>query len=876
MTELPKNYDVHASQAQYYDWWEAQGFFGADPEADGEPYCIVIPPPNVTGSLHMGHALDNTLQDILIRYKRMDGFNTVWIPGTDHAGIATQWVVERQLRAQGIERQEIGREAFLEKVWAWKEESGSTITRQLRALGVSCDWSRQRFTMDEGLSKAVRHVFVKLYNEGLIYRDTRLINWDPVGETVLSDLEVEHEENFLGEIWSFAYPLADGSGEIVVATTRPETMLGDTAVAVHPDDERYKHLIGKRIRHPLVDREFPIIADSILVDPAFGTGAVKVTPAHDPNDYDVGKRHDLPFITMLDKQARVNHEGGRFEGQDRYVARKAVKAAMAELGFDRGTQEHRMAVGRSQRSNAIVEPMVSTQWFVRMQPLADPAIAAVEQGKTNFVPKQWENTYFAWMREIRDWCISRQLWWGHQIPVWYCNQCEHLTVSEETATECGGCGSADIRQDEDVLDTWFSSALWPFSTLGWPDDTAELKKWYPTSVLVTGFDIIFFWVARMLFSGIHHMGEVPFKDVCIHGLVRDSNGDKMSKTKGNVVDPLTTIDAYGCDAFRFTLAQYATQGRDIMWDEGRVEVNSRFVNKIWQATRFALMGLEGYDPDAPVEMGAYDHWILARTGQATASIRSALDGYRFNDAATEIHAFIWGEVCDWYLEFSKKAIYGEGPAKAAAQQTLVTVFSAIVRLMHPIMPFLSEEIWHQLPAVVRTDSESVMLAAYPKVSDFPKDAQVIKEVAFLQECIVVIRRLRSDMEMSAKVPLKVLVTGEKAEWLPRHAGALAHLAGIESVEILEGERPSASATVVVKGAELVIPLEGVIDLDTERVRLDKEIAKVAKDVGALEKRLGNKGFVAKAPEKVVAGFREKLQAAKVKLTQLEEARGALT
>jgi len=876
MSDLPKNYDIHEAQARYYTWWEEQGFFKGDPDAPGEPYCIVIPPPNVTGSLHMGHALDNTLQDILIRYKRMDGFNTVWIPGTDHAGIATQWVVERMLREEGLSRHDLGREAFLERVWSWKEESGSTITRQLRALGVSCDWSRERFTMDEGLSRAVRYVFVKLYREGLIYRDTRLINWDPVGQTVLSDLEVEHEDNFQGEIWSFAYPLADGSGEIVVATTRPETMLGDTAVAVHPDDPRYKDLIGKTIRHPLVDREFPIIADAILVDPEFGTGAVKVTPAHDPNDYEVGKRHDLPFITMLDKKAAVNHEGGRFEGMDRYEARKAIKVAMAELGLDRGTKAHTMAVGRSQRSNAIVEPMVSTQWFVRMKPLAEPAIDAVESGRTKFVPQQWENTYFSWMRDIRDWCISRQLWWGHQIPVWYCDECGGLTVTEDTPTSCSACGSEAIRQDEDVLDTWFSSALWPFSTLGWPDDTPDLQKWYPTSVLVTGFDIIFFWVARMMFSGIHNMGEEPFADVCIHGLVRDSNGDKMSKTKGNVVDPLHTIEAYGCDAFRFTLAQYATQGRDILWDESRVEVNSRFVNKIWQATRFALMGLEGYDRRAEAELGPYDHWIRVRAGQAVARVRGALDEYRFNEAATELHAFFWGEVCDWYLEFSKNAIYGEGAQKAGAQQTLVEIFSATVRLMHPIMPFLSEEIWQRLPEDVRAESETVMCAAYPKVSDFPEDEQILREVAFLQECIVAIRRLRADMELSPKVPLRILAVGEKATWLPKHANALAHLAGIESVELLEGERPETSATAVVKGAELVIPLEGVVDLDAERARLDKEIAKVQKDVGDLERRLGNAGFVAKAPDHVVNGFREKLAAAQTKLTQLEQARGEIS
>jgi len=866
------------AESRYYSWWEESGFFVGDPEADGEPYCIVIPPPNVTGSLHMGHALDNTLQDILVRYKRMCGYNTVWIPGTDHAGIATQWVVERQLRAQGEERLDLGREEFLKRVWAWKEESGSTITRQLRALGVSCDWSRERFTMDDGLSHAVRHVFVKLHAEGLIYRDTRLINWDPVGQTVLSELEVDHEENFQGELWSFAYPLTDGSGEIVVATTRPETMLGDTAVAVHPEDPRYAALLGKTVTHPLLDREFPIIADAELVDPEFGTGAVKVTPAHDPNDFAVGKRHDLPFLTILDEQARVNELGGEFAGMDRFDARKAVKAAMAERGLDRGTVDHTMAVGRSERSGAIVEPMISTQWFVKMKPLAEPAIAAVEEGRTRFHPPQWENTYFSWMRSIRDWCISRQLWWGHQVPAWYCDDCDHVTVAMEDPTACGGCAGANITQDEDVLDTWFSSALWPLTALGWPEETPELKTWYPTSVLVTGFDIIFFWVARMMFSGLHHRGEVPFADVCIHGLIRDANGDKMSKTKGNVVDPLQTIDAYGCDAFRFTLAQVAVPGRDSLWNDDRVEVNSRFVNKIWQAFRFVHMNLDDFDPEAgaAAERGVYDHWILARTGEATRRIREAIDSYRFNDAATELQAFTWGEFCDWYLEFSKQAVYGDGPDKVAAQHTLVTVLSAIARLAHPIMPFLTEEIWQQLPPSVRTDSESVMKAAYPAEGDFPRDLAILGEVAQLQEIITGIRRLRADMGLSPRSPLALLVEGEIAAVAEGHAGALSHLAGVESVAVLSGEPPEGAAIVPVKGGRLIIPLEGVVDLDAERERLDKEIAKVDKDVGDLSKRLGNEKFVANAPEQVVKGFRDKLEFASAKLAQLREARQGLS
>jgi len=877
---LPRIYDFRAAEARYYPWWESAGFFTADPEAPGEPYCIVIPPPNVTGSLHMGHALDNTLQDCLIRYKRMAGFNTVWIPGTDHAGIATQWVVERALREEGIERAEMGREAFLERVWAWKEEYGNRITHQLRRLGVSCDWSRERFTMDEGLSRAVRAVFVKLYEEGLIYQGTRLINWDPVGHTVLSDLEVEHEEGFPGELWSFAYPLVEGEGEIVVATTRPETMLGDTAVAVHPDDPRYRDLIGREVWNPLVEREIPIIGDAILVDPEFGTGAVKVTPAHDPNDYDTGKRHDLAFITIFDESAAVNEHGGRFEGMDRLVARRAVKAAMAELGLDRGSADHQMSVGRSQRSGAIVEPMVSTQWFVKMKPLAAPAIAAVERGFTRFVPGHWRNTYYAWMREIRDWCISRQLWWGHRIPAWHCGACGEVTVALEDPDACGACGSASIAQDEDVLDTWFSSALWPFSTMGWPDaDAADLAKWYPTSVLVTGFDIIFFWVARMMFSGLHNMGCVPFHDVFIHGLVRDAEGMKMSKTKGNVVDPLDAIEAHGCDAFRYTMIQSATaEGRDFNWDEERVVINARFVNKIWQAFRYTHMNLSGYDPTAEAAPGTYDRWILARTGQAATRIARALDNYRFNDAAAELQAFTWGELCDWYLEFSKHAIYGEGEARAAAQRALVTVFSAVARLMHPLMPFLSEELWQRLPEHVRAEhGETVMKAPWPLEADFPADDEALAQVPVLQEAIVAIRRIKAEMRLSPSAPLTVIAVGEGplAQTLASHAPALQHLSRA-SVGAPADAPPPKSATAVVRGQTMCIPLHGLVDIEAEVKRLDGEIKKAERDLGGLDKKLGNQHFVSRAPAEVVAKFERKRGDARARLEKLRAARAELS
>lgn len=872
--ELPSNYDAHASAERYYSWWEDQGLFKGDADGDKPPYAIVIPPPNVTGSLHMGHALDNTLQDILVRYKRMDGFDAVWIPGTDHAGIATQMVVERELAKDGISRHDLGREAFLEKVWEWKKKNGDRIIFQLRSLGVSCDWSRERFTMDEGLSAAVRQVFVKYYEEGLIYRDTRLINWDPGTRTVLSDLEVEYDEDHVGELWSFAYPLSDGSGELVVATTRPETMLGDTAVAVHPDDERYKHLIGKTVHNPLVDRHIPIVGDPILVDMAFGTGAVKVTPAHDFNDYEVGKRHDLEFITMFDDAACVNEQGGeRFQGLSSKQARKAVKAAVEELGLFRGTKEHKHPLGRSQRGGAVVEPMLSTQWFVKMKPLAAPAIAAVEHGATEFVPKRFENTYFAWMREIRDWCISRQLWWGHQIPAWY-DAKGNVYVGESEAAVREAHELAPelvLTQDADVLDTWFSSALWPFSTLGWPDkDAKDLAKWYPTAVLVTGFDIIFFWVARMMFSGIHNMGTVPFAKVCIHGLVRDENGDKMSKTKGNVVDPLDTIGQHGVDAFRFTLARLAAPGADMAWRDHEVEVSGRFVNKIWQALRFTMQNMEGYDPAATPSLGLYDQWILSRLGQATARIRGHLDAFRFDQACSELHAFTWDELCDWYLELSKSAVYGEGEPRQAAQHTLLAVFSAVARLMHPIMPFLSEEIWQRLPQT----SGSVMVAEYPRAEQYPQDPEIIEQVAFLQDVIRGMRRLRAEMEISPRLPFKVLALGPKASWLLTHGAGLKHLANVVEVR-LEGELPPARATSVVAGAEIHVDLEGVVDVDAERARLKKEMDRVGKDAVGLRKKLGNQAFVAKAPDHVVAKFQEKLALADSRLKGLAASLKAL-
>ncbi len=860
--DLPGSYDPADAASRWSAAWEEAGLFKADPEAPGDAYSIVIPPPNVTGSLHMGHALNNTLQDILIRYKRMDGHNVLWVPGTDHAGIATQWVVRRQLEAQGIDYRDLGRDGFVDKVWTWKAEAGGRITHQLRRLGVSCDWSRERFTLDADLANAVAEHFIQLYEQGLIYRGERLINWDPIDQTAVSDLEVEHEEGVAGELFEFAYPLTSGEGEIVVATTRPETMLGDTAIAVHPDDPRYQHLIGQTVDHPFVDRKVPIIADAILVDPEFGTGAVKVTPAHDPNDFETGNRHDLPRINILELDGTINAAGGRFAGMDRFAARAAVKEALAEVGLARGTHPHKMNIGRSQRSGAIVEPMISTQWFVSMKPLAGPALAAVENGYTRFVPKQWENTYYAWLRDIRDWCISRQLWWGHRIPAWYCDACGHVHVRKDGPEACAACGHAGVTQDPDVLDTWFSSALWPFSVMGWPEATADLARYYPTSVLITAFDIIFFWVARMMFAGIHLTGTVPFSDVYIHALIRDKHGQKMSKTKGNVVDPLESIDAHGADAFRFTLCAFAAQGRDILWDETRVEGYRRFTTKIWQALRFAHMNSAGYDPAGEMDFGPYERWMRARTAAAVARVRGALDEYRFNEAASEIYAFTWGEYCDWYLELSKASLYGEAVPAArrnAVVHVLFETMGAIVRLLHPIMPFLTG---------------FVAVAPYPKTTDFPADDASLVEVAELQAVITAVRKIRGEMEIARRVPMTVLVGDDgMLARLSRHDGALRDLAGA-TVERLT-DRPRGSATAVVGGVELVLPLGGVVDFAAEIKRLDKVLAKADKDVAQLDRRLGNPKFVESAPAEVVDEVRGKRDAAAARRETLRASRDRL-
>jgi len=886
--ELAKGYEHRDVEARWYRLWKERGYFRGD-ETDHErpAFSIVLPPPNVTGSLHLGHALTASLQDILIRWKKMSGFNTLWLPGTDHAGIATQMIVERELlKTEKKSRHDLGREAFLERVWSWKQKYGSRIGEQHEALGAALDWSRERFTMDEGLSRAVREVFVRLYEEGLIYRAERLINWCPRCFTALSDLEVNHEEAHQGELWSFAYPLVDGSGDIVVATTRPETMLGDTAVAVHPDDERYRALVGKHVKHPITDREFPIVADAILVDPKFGTGAVKVTPAHDFNDFEVGKRHGLPMLSVIGPDGKMTAEAGPFAGLDRFEARKAVKARIAELGLDRGTKPHLLPLGRCQRCETVLEPMLSWQWWVKIEPLARPAIEAVEQGKTKFIPEQWTNTYMAWMRNIHDWCISRQLWWGHQIPAWYCDE-GHVTVAREAPASCSTCGKGALRQDDDVLDTWFSSALWPFSTMGWPDETETLRTFYPTSVMETGHDIIFFWVARMMMMGIHFMGEVPFRTVYLHPMVRDEKGQKMSKTKGNVIDPLVITEQYGADALRFTLAALTAQGRDIKLAKDRIEGYRAFANKLWNATRFALMNLSGFTVDAsrsPAELARTpaDRWILARLQRAVNDTVAALEAFRFNDAANAVYHFVWHELCDWYVELSKEALYGDDPdKKASAQGILVHALDTSFRLLHPMMPFITEELWTTLQTQVGASwGESLMTASYPRPG--PVDEAAEKSFGPVLGVIDALRNIRGEMNIPFKTALSDVEIGalepEAAatvrEELPRVARLSNATPRVLAPHLPPPKRPG-SAVAVGEGFELRVGLAGAIDVGAEGARIAKELAKVENDLSGIERKLANPSFVERAPAEVVEKDRARAEELRDRKRKLEAHRAML-
>jgi valyl-tRNA synthetase len=854
MSEIADRYDPTRVEPHWYAVWEERGYFHADADSPKKPYCIVIPPPNVTGSLHLGHALNNTLQDILIRYKRMDGYNALWMPGTDHAGIATQYVVERQLEKEGKTKEDLGREAFIARVWQWKEESGGTIIRQLKRLGASCDWARERFTMDPGLSAAVREVFVRLWEEGLIYQGDYIVNWCPRCQTVLSDIEVEREDQD-AEFVYIKY------GPLTLGTVRPETKLGDTAVAVHPKDKRYKKYVGKTLEVPSVEGNITlrVVADS-AVDPKFGTGVIKVTPGHDATDFEIGRRHNLPIRSVIGFDGKMTALAGKYAGLDRFETRKRIVADMQALGLIDRIEPYRHSVGVCYRCRTVVEPLVSKQWYVRMKPLAEPAIKAVRSGKIKIFPRAWSKTYFHWMENIRDWTISRQLWWGHRIPVWYCDKDGSMHVSRTDLTACPQCGGG-LRQDTDVLDTWFSSGLWPFSTLGWPQETPELKVFYPTSVLSTGFDILFFWVARMAMLGIKFMGDVPFHHVYIHALIRDAEGQKMSKSKGNVVDPLHVMDRYGTDAFRFTLAALAAQGRDIRLAEERIEGYRNFANKIWNAARLVLTNLEGYDP-ALARRGTpsvADRWIRSRLTEATAQVRKAIDSYRFNDAASAVYQFLWHEYCDWYLEIAKRSLYQpESPAaRAMTQRTLVETLEATLRLLHPFMPFISEELWQRLPHA----GDSIMIAAFPKASRKGRDPEAERLMAPVLDVVSAIRTIRSESRISPALELAVSVKPASpavTAALADGAAVIGSLARAAITVSADGARPANSAMAATPSGDVFVRLEGVVDFDAERQRLRKEVERARKEIAFLEGKLGRPEFVERAPAEVVERERARL------------------
>lgn len=861
ITEMPTTYDPKAAETKWYPFWREGKFFEAGKRPSAETYTIVIPPPNVTGMLHIGHALDFTLQDILIRAKRMQGYDTLWLPGTDHAGIATQTKVEQKLREEGQSRYDLGREKFLEKVWEWKDSYAATIHEQWAKMGFSLDYSRERFTLDEGLSQAVREVFVRLYEKGLIYRGKKIINWDPAARTALSDIEVEHKE-VNGHLYHLQYPLKNGSGFITVATTRPETMLGDTAVAVHPEDERYKHLIGEMIILPIIGREIPIIADE-YVEKEFGSGAVKITPAHDPNDFEVGLRHSLPQIVVMDESGTMNAEAGPYNGMDRADCRKRIVADMQASGVCIKIEDHVHQVGHSERSGAVVEPYLSTQWFVDMKPLADAAIDAQKNGKgVNFVPDRFDKTYLQWIENVRDWCISRQLWWGHRIPAWYCDACGAMHVAREEQSACSACGSESLRQDEDVLDTWFSSGLWPFSTLGWPEQTEDLKRFYPTDVLVTGYDIIYFWVARMIFTAIEFTDEIPFKDVLMHGLVRDENGKKMSKSLGNGVDPLEVIEKYGADAMRYMISTSSTPGQDLRFRWERVEQARNFANKIWNASRFALMNLEGVtaaDIDINVKLGTADRWILHRLNAAVADTTRLIDAYDFGETGRVLYNFIWDDLCDWYIEFAKLNLNGQdAEAKRATQSVLAYVLDRTQRLIHPFMPFISEEIWQHLPH----EGETIMLAPWPVYDAAFEAPDAVAEMELLMEMIRSVRNIRAEVNvpMSKKIELQIKPSSpNEAAILARNEEFIVRFCGTSKLAIsLDLNAPEKAMTAIVTGAEMYLPLAGLIDIAQEITRLEKEIQHLDGEVQRVEKKLANEGFVAKAPAKVIEEEKAKM------------------
>ena len=877
MTEMenniPKVYDPKTFEKKWYAYWEKNRLFHAEVEPQKIPYSIVIPPPNVTGQLHMGHAMDNTLQDILIRWRRMQGYNTLWMPGCDHAGIATQAKVEEALREEGLTRYDLGREKFLERVWAWKEKFGNRIMSQLRSLGSSCDWERERFTMDEGCSRAVREVFVSLYEEGLIYQGTRITNWCPRCHTALSDIEVEHETE-VGHLWHLRYRFADSDDYVEIATTRPETMFGDTGVAVHPEDVRYREMVGRTLILPIANRQIPLFADE-YVDPTFGTGAVKVTPAHDPNDFDMGKRHSLEQIKVIENDGTMGEGAGRYAGMDRYACRKALVKELAALGVLVGTEEHEHAVGHCSRCHTTVEPLVSKQWFVKMASLAKPAIEVVREGRIHFVPERFTKIYENWLENIRDWCISRQLWWGHRIPAWYCDDCGKVSVSRTDLTACPACGSSHLHQDEDVLDTWFSSALWPFETMGWPEKTPELQQFYPTRTLVTGYDIIFFWVARMVMMGLKFGGDIPFHHVFIHGLVRDSQGRKMSKSLGNGIDPVEVIDKYGADTLRFMLVTGNTPGNDMRFYWARVEAARNFANKLWNASRFMLMNLQGFDRSFVPKAEDYtlaDRWILSRYARTSAVVTENLEKFELGEAARAIYEFIWGEFCDWYIELVKPRLYAEeGDSRRTAQYVLGYVLERTLRLLHPFMPFITEEIWQHIPH----EGKSIMTAPWPTGEETWLDKENEASMAAIMEVIKAIRNMRAEVNAApGKKSEAILHFSDAAQQavFTANDGYLHALAEADPVTILSltAERPENAMTAAAGGVEIYLPLKGLIDMEKETARLSKELDGLTKEIARTEGKLANEKFMTKAPVAVVAKEREKLQDYEEKKRVVEE------
>jgi len=867
MKELSKVYEPKEVESRIYKMWESGGAFRGIRDEHKPPFTIVMPPPNVTGQLHMGHAMDCTLQDILIRYKRMKGYAALWVPGTDHAGIATQIKVEEALREEGLTRYDLGRDKFLERVWDWKHKYGNRIVEQQKKLGASCDWERARFTMDEGCSKAVREVFVSLYEKDLIYKGSRIINWCPHCTTALSDAEVEYQDK-PGHLWHIRYPLSDGSGEVIVATTRPETMLGDSGVAVNPADDRYKDIVGKTCILPLVGREMPIVADD-YVEMEFGTGCVKMTPAHDPNDFEVGLRHDLEVIRVLDDNGKVNELGGKYQGLDRYEARKVIVKDLEEQGYLVRVEDHQHNVGTCYRCHSDVEPLISAQWFVKMEPLAKDAIRVVEDGETKFVPERFTKTYTNWMENVHDWCISRQLWWGHQIPAWYCADCGHITVSREDATECEKCHSKNIWRDPDVLDTWFSSALWPFSTLGWPEKTPDLAYFYPTDVLVTGYDIIFFWVSRMIFSGCEHTEQTPFHTVLIHGLIRDDKGRKMSKSLGNGIDPLNMIDRYGCDALRFNLITGNSPGNDMRFYTERCEAMRNFANKIWNASRFVMMNLSIDSCELPEKLETEDKWILSKLNRVIAEVTENMDKFELGVAAQKVSDFIWDSYCDWYIELTKPRLSGEDEeSKIAAQKVLLYVLEEMLKLLHPFMPFITEEIWQALPH----EGDMLMLCSYPTYSaelSFPEDEADFEAV---MNAIGAIRSRRAEMNVPPARKANIIVVTEKTGVFESGIPYMMKLAYGSRVTVTT-EVPAdveGMVSVVTGDAKMFMPMEELVDLAKERERIQRELLKAQKEFDGQMKKLNNEKFLANAPEKVVAQERERADRAKALIENLTE------